>query len=190
MYGLNTMAVDQFGNLMYYPPWVLAQTDTVMKCGIAHEVMHVVLMHLKRLGTRDQHIWNIAVDAAVNEVLSKTFQIPDAWVRIQKMAGKASEEIYDWILRNASTYKCPASGGFDSHIFGKDNGDSSGDKDGKEQSPFYQKGQTPVDVARAVKEAYDFAKQQGKLPAGIDRMFADILNPILDWKDILRKYIV
>jgi hypothetical protein len=54
----------------------------------------------------------------------------------------------------------------DSHIFGKDN-DDEGDpnKQGKENSPFLQPGQTPIDVTRAVKEAYDFAKSQAKLPS-------------------------
>lgn len=119
-YGLTTMAVDQFGNLMYYPPFVMGLSDVTMKCAMAHEVLHVVLLHLKRIGTRDQKTWNVAVDAAVNDTLAKTFTVPDAWVKIPKMAGKASEEIYDWIIKNAQTYKCPAGGGFDNHIFGKD----------------------------------------------------------------------
>jgi len=195
MFGLKTMAVDMFGNLMFYPKWVEQQSDTTMKCGVAHEVMHVTLDHLKRVGTRDHRTWNIAIDAAVNEVLSHSFTIPQEWVRIQKMAGKSSEEIYDWIIKNAQTYKCPSSGGFDSHVFGdKDGkGDPNNPKNGQQGnagSPFYKPGQTPVDVPRVVKEAYNFAKSQGKLPAGIERMFADILNPVLDWKDILRKFLV
>jgi len=200
-FGIKTMAVDQYGNLIYNPHWVSDQTDTVMKCGVSHEVMHVVLKHLVRIGTRDPNIWNIAVDAAVNEVLSHTFHIPDQWVRIQQMAQKCAEEIYDWIIKNAKTYKMPASGGFDSHIFGQDEGEAGGDSDkgnqqgqgggqGNKNSPFYQQGQQPFDTARAVREAYNFAKSQGKLPAGIDRLFADILNPQLDWKDVLRKFIV
>lgn len=200
---INTMAIDQYGNLVYNPHWVEEQTDTVMKCGVSHEVMHVVLKHLVRIGTRDPKVWNIAVDAAVNEVLSHTFQIPDQWVRIQQMAGKCAEEIYDWLIKNAKTCKMPASGGFDSHIFGQgedSNGNGNkkrksscrgyGQGQGNKNSPFYQDGQQPFDAARAVREAYNFAKSQGKLPAGIDRLFADILNPQLDWKDVLRKFIV
>ena len=191
-YGLKTMAVDMYGNLMFYPPWVTAQSDVTLKCGVAHEVMHVTLKHLVRIGSRQAQTWNIAVDAAVNEILSHSFTIPNEWVRIQKMAGKSSEEIYDWIIKNAQTYKCPKSGGFDSHIFGEDKGKkgTSDDSNGSRNSPFFKPGQTPVDVPRVVKEAYNFAKTQGKLPGGIDRMFADILNPVLDWKDILRKFLV
>jgi len=200
-FGILTMCVDMYGNMMYNPHWVKEQTDTIMKCGIAHEVMHVVLKHLVRIGTRDPKIWNIAVDAAVNEVLSHTFRIPDQWVRIQQMAQKCAEEIYDWIIKNAKTYKLPASGGFDSHMFGQDEGETgdngqqkqggaSGGGQGNKNSPFFQPGQQPFDAARAVREAYNFAKSQGKLPAGIDRLFADILNPQLDWKDVLRKFIV
>jgi len=199
-FGINTMAVDMYGNLLYYAPWIEQQTDIVMKAGVSHEVLHVVLKHLTRLGTRDPKVWNIAVDAAVNEVLSHSFSLPQDWVRIPQMVGKCSEEIYDWILKNAQKYKMPASGGFDSHIFGQGEGEGEGDQkksagtpggnQGKTNSPFYQDGQQPVDTARAVREAYNFAKTQGKVPAGIERMFADILNPVLDWKDILRKFIV
>jgi len=195
IFGIETMAVDMYGNLIYNPHWIAEQTDTIMKCGIAHEVMHVTLKHLVRKGTRDPKIWNIAVDAAVNEVLSHTFRIPDQWVRIQQMAQKCAEEIYDWIIKNAKIYKMPAGGGFDSHIFGNDEGEASGKNQqggsrGNSNSPFFKQGQQPFDTARAVREAYNFAKSQGKLPAGIDRLFADILNPQLDWKDVLRKFIV
>lgn len=196
-FGIKTMAVDMYGNLLYYPPWIEKQTDTIMKAGVSHEVMHVCLKHLLRLGTRDRMIWNIAVDAAVNEVLSHTFSIPSEWVRIPQMSKKCAEEIYDWLIKNAKTYKCPSSGGFDSHIFGQNNkgqgnGKSSNQSNasGNANSPFFQPGQQPVDVPRVVKEAYNFSKSQGKLPAGIDRLFGDILNPQLDWKDMLRKFIV
>jgi len=113
-FGINTMAVDLYGNLLYYPPCVQQQTDAIMKAGIAHEVMHVALRHLSRLGTRDPKTWNIAVDAAVNEVLSHTFHLPDGWVHIPQMKQKCAEEIYDWIIKNAKTYKVLASRGFDS----------------------------------------------------------------------------
>jgi len=159
-FGIHTMAVDQYGNLIYNPHWVLAQTDTVMKAGVSHEVMHVCMKHLVRIGTRDPKIWNIAVDAAVNEILSHSFRIPDEWVRITQMAQKCSEEIYDWIIKNAKTYKMPSSGGFDSHIFGQDEGEANEDgknkncqEQGNKNSPFYQPGQQPFDVARAAHKA-------------------------------------
>ena len=197
MFGINTMGVDLYGNLVYNPHWVDAQTDTALKCAVTHEVMHVVLKHLERLGTRQQELWNVAVDAAVNEILSHTFQIPDKWIRIPEMKGKCAEEIYDWLIKNAKIYKVPVGGGFDSHIFGggKDQqgqgqGQNQTSGQGNANSPFYQPGQQPFDTARAVREAYNFAKSQGKMPAGIERMFADILNPQLDWKDVLRRFIV
>jgi predicted metal-dependent peptidase len=194
-FGLKTMAVDMYGNLMFYPKWVEEQSDTIMKCGVAHEVMHVCLKHLTRLGTRDPLVWNIAVDAAVNEVLSHTFKIPDQWVRIQKMAQKCAEEIYDWLIRNAQEKKNQSGKGFDTHFFGSEsktnkNGQPQPNSGGAKNSPFFQPGQQEFDVARAIRDAANFAKQQGKLPAGIERMFGDILDPILDWKDILRKFIV
>lgn len=202
-YQVPAMGVDVYGNLVYNPEWVAKQTDTTLKCAVAHEVMHVVLKHLERLGTRDKQLWNIATDAVINHILSHTFNIPSNWVQLKEAKGKSAEELYDILLKNAKFYK--GEGGFtswDTHFFGGDTEekggepkaggqlDASGGKEGKGESPFYQPGQQKFDATRAVREAYNFAKTQGKVPAGIERMFADILNPQLDWRDILRKFIV
>jgi len=184
-YGIQAMAVDIYGNLLYSPQGVAQQSDVILKCALVHEVMHLALKHLQRIGTRQPFLWNIATDAAVNDILNATFKIPHGWVLIPEMKGKSAEEIYDWLIRNAEKAKQYAAAGFDKHIFGTgENGNGSG------QSPFYQEGQLPFDAERAVREAWNFAKTQGKTPAGIERYFKDILNPQLDWKDILRRFIV
>lgn len=80
---------------MFYPKWVDQQSEATMKTGIAHEMMHATLNHLRRLGSRQPKTWNITVDVAVSEILSHSFTIPDSWVRIQKMAGNSAEMFRD-----------------------------------------------------------------------------------------------
>lgn len=182
-YGVTAMAIDIYGNLLYSPEWVSKQSDAVLKCAVVHEVMHLALRHLQRLGTRQPLLWNVATDAAINEILSATFNIPKEWVRIPEMKGKCAEEIYDWLIRNAEKAKQYVAGVFDKHFFASGEGE-------EQESPFYQEGQQPFDAERAVREAWNFAKTQGKVPAGIERYFKDILNPQLDWKELLRRFIV
>ena len=181
--GIQTMAVDIYGNLFYYPPWVQQQNDQTLMTALAHEVMHIALKHLSRLGSRQPRVWNIATDAAINGILSDSLPMPHEWVNIPKMKGKSAEEIYDWLIKDAKRINSYGIS-WDSHIFGKP------DKNGNGGSPHQLPGQIPIDVPRVIREAYNFAKQRGTMPASLERMFADILNPVMDWKEILRRYIV
>ena len=192
------LAVDIYGNLIYNPQWVKKQDSETLKAAVAHEVLHLALKHLERKGTRDARTFNIATDAQVNYILSGSFSIPRSWVQIPEMEGKSAEETYDWLIRNAKFKNNPGKFGtsFDVHYYGSRK-QRSGGKSGKkgkgtqnQQSPFKTPGQRPFDPERAVKEAYNFAKQQGNVPAGIERAFKDLLNPVMDWKEILRRFLV
>jgi predicted metal-dependent peptidase len=193
--GIPTMAVDLYGNMPFNPKFVMTLDDTTLKVALCHEVMHIALRHLNRLGSRQPMIFNISSDAVINELLSKTFKIPDGWVLMQKMFGKSSEEIYDILIKDAKLQKGLSS--WDKHIYeSKKKGDKNGQGgqgtavSGGIKSPFAKDGQNPIDVPRAIREAYNFARNPGKIPAGIERAFADILNPVMDWREILRKYLV
>jgi len=196
-YGIKTMAVDEYGNMPYNPEFVNKITDQELKFVVCHEIMHICLKHLERIGTRKVDIWNYATDAAINDILKNSFRVPKDCVLIPKMSGKSAEEIYDWLIKNAKTNPVPNGYSWDTHIYGvnrKKQQGGGGKKQGKQikqgGSPFHKKGQQKIDVPRVVREAHNFARQQGNVPAGIERIFADILNPVMDWKEILRKFIV
>lgn len=202
-FDIRTMAVDIYGNLMYNPKWIEQQTDDVMQAAVCHETLHLCLKHLERIGTRDQKLWNLATDSAINDILKGSFRVPNSWVHFKEMSRKSAEEIYDWLIKNIQIIRIPVGCGFDKHIYsdksregcrgercrGEHRG-KGGATTGATASPFYQEGQTPFDPTRAIREAYNFAKSQGRVPAGIERVFADILAPQMNWKDILRKYLV
>ncbi|RLC87256.1 MAG: hypothetical protein DRJ03_06415 [Chloroflexi bacterium] len=194
---IPALAVDIYGNLIYNPKWVAQADSEKLKCGIAHEVLHLALEHLQRKGSRNPRTFNIATDAQVNYILSGSFHIPNNWVRIPEMEGKSAEETYDWLIRNAKFQKNPHAFGrsFDVHYYGSKQKTQGGGKSGKQgtfkgSSPFRAPGQQPFDAKRAVVEAHNFAKQQGNVPAGIERVFGDLLNPVMDWKEILRRFLV
>ncbi len=97
--------MDCHRNLLYNPDWIATLGDATIKYVMAHEVMHVALKHLYRIGSRQPTAWNMATDSADNDILKGTFPIPKQCVHFEKMAGKSAEEIYDWCIKNARVMK-------------------------------------------------------------------------------------
>ena len=73
--------------------------------------------------------------------------------------------------------------GFDNHIYGKENKDKDNEQD-RIQSDRQQKWK------QIIAEAAQLAKQQGQLPAGLERTIDDLLDSKINWKSKLYKYVV
>ena len=58
--------------IKYNPKWFLKLRDLERVGLIAHEVMHVALMHMLRRNERDAQKWNIAADYVINLALQKS----------------------------------------------------------------------------------------------------------------------
>ncbi len=62
---------------------------------IAHEVLHCILLHPYRRGTRDQLEWNIATDYVINAILIKAgFIMPKGALYDKRYEGMSAEQIY------------------------------------------------------------------------------------------------
>jgi predicted metal-dependent peptidase len=68
---IKTMGVDFKGHIYYNPKFVekLSQ-DELVGC-LCHEIMHLALLHLIRLGNRKQRKWNISADLVINALIMK-----------------------------------------------------------------------------------------------------------------------
>ena len=69
---------------------------------LAHETMHVALMHTVRLGDRDPDLWNIAGDYVINAELKKSSDLgkmPADGLLDQKYAGMTTEQVYDVLMK-------------------------------------------------------------------------------------------
>lgn len=63
---------------------------------LAHEVLHCVLGHPDRRGTRERFRWNVAIDFATNALLVETgFTPPAQALYDRRYAGMTAESIYD-----------------------------------------------------------------------------------------------
>lgn len=166
---------------------------------VAHEVLHVVYDHMGRRGERDPQIWNIADDYAVNGDLKRhkvgqfITSVPALYE--QKYDGKASEEIYDDLMKNVQKIDMDQLIDMllDDHMDGNEGegeGEGDGDGDGK------KKGKRPTMTAeerealkQEIKQAVINAAQSaeaGSLPAGVERMIKDMTNPVMPWRELIQ----
>lgn len=87
---------------------------------IAHEVLHCVLGHIDRRGTRDRHRWNIAIDYATNALLAETgFQPPALALYERRYVGLTAEAIYESLpttVKRLPGSHAGATGGYDLHL--------------------------------------------------------------------------
>jgi predicted metal-dependent peptidase len=195
---LPTIATD--GRYFYYNrDFVAALKDEEVVFGMGHEVLHCVYDHMDkgRLGNRDPKLWNIAndyvinadlIDAGIGEKITLV-EICYDW----KYRGKVSEEIYDDLFeeakRNGRVINMDT---FDEHIFRDGDSDDDGagegeDNDGSKGPVRYtkaEKDQIRQEFQNAVVQAAKVAGA-GNIPSGVRRLLQDLLNPQLDWRELL-----
>jgi predicted metal-dependent peptidase len=68
---------------------------------IAHEVLHCVLGHSDRRGSRDRQLWNVAIDFAVNLLLVDAgFNLPSEGLLDRRYRGMTAEDIYNMLIQD------------------------------------------------------------------------------------------
>ena len=173
---IQTMATDG-PNLYYNEPWVMALSDEELVGVIAHEAMHVILMHNLRIGGRDIESWNVACDYAINIGLDN-FVLPKGGLIDQKYLGMTAEEIHDTLPEEE-----------------KKNGQGWGyvmapkNEDGTAMSPSQVK-VMEEELKSELAAAAAIAKKQGKLPENIARLVGELISPQVNWKEKLRLAVV
>ena len=98
----TTAATDGFS--IYWNPAFFAGLDEEKVMGVlAHELLHVVLAHIDRRGTRDEELWNISIDHAVNlYLIDQGFDLPANRLADQRFRNRTAEDIYAQLKANPS----------------------------------------------------------------------------------------
>tara|TARA_A100001201_G_C4096447_1_gene203979 strand:+ start:3374 stop:4555 length:1182 start_codon:yes stop_codon:yes gene_type:complete len=192
---IPTMAVDCKGHLIYNEEFVGTLTDEEIKGVLAHETMHVALLHLTRLGKKEMMIWNVATDICINNmIVAEGFHLPKGGlipqyneiklpieggeVVVKDINKKTANEVYEQLMKDLPEKDAEDLSGFDEHQYGDDMNMTEEERDALEKE---WKGKL-VDAATA-------AKARGKLPGGMERMIDELLNPKLNWKALLYQFI-
>ena len=155
-----------------------------------HEVLHMALLHVTRRQSRDPHIWNIAADIVVNDLIIRntSFKLPKGAIIDKQYSDKSVEYIYECLLKN-NNYKNKQY--------------QLGISDLKNPSEESQANQL-TEVDRLEIESYwrdkiqvlkntisdrETANGQGNIPAGMSKEIEVFLEPEVDWRHALWKYV-
>jgi len=146
---------------------------------VAHEVFHPMLMHLTRINGRDPKVWNMAGDYVINQLLSddKVGDFIQGGLldkKIHDAGGGTTDGIYKYLEENPDQQP-QNMGGAGQDIVYHDGTDA-------------QKAETEATMKVKIASAANAARMAGKLSAGMERFVGNILEPKVDWRDVLRRF--
>jgi len=161
---------------------------------LEHEVLHVVLDHIRRMGNRHPFLWNLATDAVI-DIIQKN---PD----IDKVP--SAEEIYKELEKEGENHQETSSNGSGNDSGENQNNVSSGssstgsDSDniygigGVERNPSLSEEKVKEKITRAATMASQIQtnKSIGTLPQAIQALLEEYLAPPkVKWQELLTAYL-
>lgn len=162
----NIPKLQIHGNVISYNPKYIQNTDIkILTWQLVHCIMHIAFCHFTRKKDRNQQMWDLATDIAVNNILYYENNRSIDGNFDPTFRNKAAEHIYESIKDNNGMIR----NSFDLHI------DTQNREDEEE-------------ALRSLVEAQSFAKMMGKMPGGLELYINELLNPKLNWKELLRKF--
>ncbi|MEM9267276.1 MAG: VWA-like domain-containing protein [Cyanobacteria bacterium P01_F01_bin.13] len=181
---------------------------------ILHEVLHAALLHVFRRGARAVQLWNIAADIVVNGMIDQqgVFTLPPDAVRDPQLEHLSVEEVYDCLLQKSPGYELPfldlwepgAADAPTSLVIASKAGTTTESSSSPSSNDEFSgtDGVVPTDKSQADLETHwrhalqqamsvpDSSKEQGYLPAGLQRELSTVTQPQLDWRSYLWRYVV
>jgi predicted metal-dependent peptidase len=201
-------AATTYTDMYFSPDFVKKLSDPELVFLVAHEVMHPMFHHNSRLKGRDGKLWNVAADAVINQHIKDDEELggkniarmPDGGVYLPdifKQAEGTTEGIYR-ILEQMKDEQ--PQGGKGQKGQGKPQQGQGGGQGVPDEAPWddllSDPGMTPAEQAEQeqnmnlrVAQAANAAKMAGKLSAGLRRLVGEILEPKVDWRDVLRQFV-
>lgn len=176
---------------------------------VAHEILHIFFQHLGRQRDHGYHhgLWNVATDYCINYYLvkmeSKKLAFPTQIQGLydEKYADMSSDEIYQLLKEEAKDDINKFMDQFgtpdDMNGSGQGQGSGEGKKGKKKPSPFDsvsseelssdEKAQLKAQLAASLNNA---SKDMGDGASKLFRKLQELVEPKVDWKQVLRDYVV
>lgn len=167
--------------VLFNPEFISGLTDEELKFLVAHECMHPMLEHNYRRQSRNPKKWNRAADYVINKLLvdEKIGKMPAVGLHddnIYQAGNGTTDGIYN-ILEDQDD----DDGGYPGTGL-----DECRDADGGPADQAQKQAEMRVKVAQAAQAA----KMMGKLSANLQRVVEQVLQPKVDWRDVLRRFLV
>ncbi|MBZ0157696.1 MAG: VWA-like domain-containing protein [Alphaproteobacteria bacterium] len=201
----KTIATDA-RHLFFNPEFIKGLPDPHVQGVVAHEIGHCLFRHaglfglstLQKLNITDQkgrildpvkhRIWMAACEYMANhfvvDICRLDLPAPYCYERKYGDGTWTTEEIYHDLLTDADTRGVPAALVDDHTVWeraGEESG-SSGEREGL--------GTLDQDWRVWVAQALHSAKRQGRLPAGLERLVGELLEPKLNWRQVLADFLI
>ena len=157
---------------------------------LVHELLHAALLHVQRREARDPWLWNVAADMVINEIIDEQgLVLPPGPVKIPpdkpEWQGRSVEEIYELLHSEKEDPK------------EKDIDLSGPWRDLTGQAPQGEKSQEKQNaIAHKWRQALRRAREaqrlssHGSVPAGFEKYVDRVLDPQVDWRRALWKFLV
>jgi len=171
--------------VVFNPQFVDTLDDEELKFLVAHECFHPMLEHIFRRGERDTYKWNMACDYVINKLLTDEGigKMPEGGLLdedIYVQGNGVSEAIYSNLPEDCNGDNGQGYGGNGQPL------DNIEDADGSPAEKSQQQAEWRIKVAQAAQSA----KMMGKLSAGIERLVGELLQPKVDWREVLQRFVV
>ena len=198
---IPTAGVGRDAQYLYYnPDFIDTLKDKHIRAVMVHEILHLALGHLWRVGSKDHLIWNYAADYAINVDLNtyKGMRLPEGVLYDKKYKGWPTEQIYYDLIKRLNNNKKKIRLGFANGKGGQINKDVLIDRKGfgdgamGDHGKWYEGNGKSQEKKwqRACKQAAEVHnKKAGDLPGEI-QILIDAAMPKVDWREVLINYVV
>ncbi len=145
---------------------------------LLHEVLHMALLHVPRRGNRNPKKWNIAADYIVNDLIIRNskFALPDGAIKSKNREywDKSVEFIYEKLKDEK----------IDDNQLDLLEVEFNDDKQDETSENYWK------DKINLLKNSslYSSSKMQGFMPAGIEKEVEAVVDPEVDWRAALWKF--
>lgn len=184
----NVTAYTNGVDKKYGREFISKLTDAELRGLILHENLHVALKHIPRFKKEfkdNPQAINVATDYAVNDVIMNLrdrdiCHLPEGGLYDAKYHNWSVREIYEDLKKQQKQNKDSGQGEslgktLDEHDF--ENAQSMTDEEAKEMSSK---------IDKALREGGILA---GRMGAKIPRVIGDMLEPKVDWREVLREFV-
>lgn len=189
------------GRHLFFNPTMIDKVSPQALTGlVAHETLHVMLLHHLRRGDRHHLRWNMACDYAINLILKEQkFQLPEGGLCDAKYANMTAEEIYDRLPEDMGKT------GAAKFSFDPETGKSEGGAPQPTPGGFdvvmdvvmdapggmteQQVRQEEAAIKAAVNNAAAMARKAGKMSAGLEKMVEALCAPKANWQSELWEFL-
>lgn len=182
-------------SIKFDPEFVDSLKDDELVYLIAHEVGHCAMEHVFRRGDRNPARWNVAADVVINHMLDaeRIGRRPEGGVSMPELyvaAGGTVEGVYSMLPPEEEGENDGEGGDEGDKGKGKRKGHGDPGRDLMEPSSEAERQQLASEWRERVVQAALQANAAGQLGDTVKRFVREMLEPKVDWRDVLSAFLV